>query len=56
MIVSSYEGGGLHGHPEIIMTNNEYFAVAKDVFTAPANPGAMPTVIAGMVAAQIAET
>jgi hypothetical protein len=28
MSVASYEGGGRHGHLGIIMTNEEYFAVA----------------------------
>jgi hypothetical protein len=32
MSVASYEGGGRHGHLGIIMTNEEYFAVAVDVF------------------------
>jgi hypothetical protein len=32
MSVESYEGGGCHGHLDIIMTNEEYFAVAVDVF------------------------
>jgi hypothetical protein len=39
MSVASYEGGGRHGHPGIIMTNEEYFAVAVDVFPVPNNPG-----------------
>jgi hypothetical protein len=32
MSVASYEGGGRHGHLGIIMTNEEYFAIAVDVF------------------------
>jgi hypothetical protein len=39
MSVASYEGGGRHGHLGIIMTNEEYFATAVDVFPVPANPG-----------------
>jgi hypothetical protein len=38
MSVASYEGGGRHGHLGIIMTNEEYFAVAVDVFPIPNNP------------------
>jgi hypothetical protein len=38
--VSSYKGGGLHGHLGTIMTNEEYFEVATYVFPAPANPEA----------------
>jgi hypothetical protein len=32
MSVASYEGGGRHRHLGIIMTNEEYFAIAVDVF------------------------
>jgi hypothetical protein len=39
MRVSSYEVDGLHDHLGIIMMDDEYFAVAKDVFPAPTNPG-----------------
>jgi hypothetical protein len=39
MSVASYEGGGRHGHLVIIMTSEEYFAIAVDVFPVPANPG-----------------
>jgi hypothetical protein len=42
MSVSLYEGGGRHDHLGLIMTNDEYFALATDVFTAPENPGATP--------------
>jgi hypothetical protein len=56
MSVASYEGGGRHGHLGIIMTNEEYFAIAVDVFTVPANPGPSAAVVAGMTAAVIAET
>jgi hypothetical protein len=55
MSVSSYVGGVRHGHLGIIMTNEEYFAVAADVFPVPDNPGASPEVVVGMTAAVIAE-
>jgi hypothetical protein len=35
MSVSSFVGGGRHGHLGIIMTNEEYFAIAADVFPIP---------------------
>jgi hypothetical protein len=54
--VASYEGGGRHGHLGIIMTNEEYFAVAVDVFPVPNNPGPSAAVVAGMTTAVIAET
>jgi hypothetical protein len=38
MSVASYEGGGRHGHLGIIMTNEEYFAIAVDVFPVPNTP------------------
>jgi hypothetical protein len=56
MSVASYEGGGRHGHLVIIMTNEEYFAIAVDVFPVPYNPGPSAAVVAGMTAAVIAET
>jgi hypothetical protein len=56
MSVTSYEGGCRHGHLGIIMTNEEYFAVAVDVFPVPSNPGPSAAVVAGMTAAVIAET
>jgi hypothetical protein len=56
MSVASYEGGGRHGHLGIIMNNEEYFAIAVDVFPVPANPGPSAAVVAGMTAAVIAET
>jgi hypothetical protein len=56
MSVASYEGGGRHGHLGIIMTNEEYLAVAVDVFPIPNNPGPSAAVVAGMTAAVIAET
>jgi hypothetical protein len=55
MSVSSYVGGGHHGHLGIIMTNEEYFAIAADVFPLPDNPGASPKVVAGMTATVIVE-
>jgi hypothetical protein len=55
MVVASYRGGR-HGHLGIIMTNEEYFAIAVDVFPVPANPGPSAAVVAGMMAAVIAET
>jgi hypothetical protein len=54
--VASYEGGGRHGHLGIIMTNEEYFAVAVDVFPVPNNPGPSAAVVADMTAAVITET
>jgi hypothetical protein len=56
MSVASYEGGGRHGHLGIIMTNEEYFAIAVDVFPVPANPGPSAAVVVGMTAAVNAET
>jgi 6-pyruvoyl-tetrahydropterin synthase len=55
MSVSSYVGGGRHGHLGIIMTNEEYFAIAADVFPAPNNPWASAEVVVGMTAAEITE-
>jgi hypothetical protein len=55
MSVSSYVGGGRHGHLGIIMTNEEYFSIAANVFPLAANPGASPKAVAGMTAAVIAE-
>jgi hypothetical protein len=54
--VASYKGGGRHGHLGIIMTDEEYFAIAVDVFSLPNNPGPSAAVVAGMTAAVIAET
>jgi hypothetical protein len=56
MSVTSYEGGGRHGHLGIIMANEEYFAVEVDVFPVPKNPGPSAAVVAGTAAAVIAET
>jgi hypothetical protein len=55
MSVSSYVGGGRHGHLGIITTNEEYFSIAANVFPLPDNPGASPEVVAGTTAAVIAE-
>jgi hypothetical protein len=56
MSVASYEGGGRHGNLGIIMTNEEYFAAAIDVFPVPANPGPSAAVVAGMMASVIDDT
>jgi hypothetical protein len=56
MSVSSYVGGGRHRHLDIIITNEEYFVIAVDVFPLPANPGPSAAVVAVMTAAVIAET
>jgi hypothetical protein len=53
--VSSYEGGGKHGHLGIIKTNAEYFAVTTDVLLSPKNLGPAATIVVGMTAVQIAE-
>jgi hypothetical protein len=37
------------------MMNEEYFAIASDIFPLPDNPGASPEVVAGMTAAVIAK-
>jgi hypothetical protein len=55
MSVVSYKGGGRHGHLGIIMTNEEYFAIAVDVFPVPNNPVPSAAVVVGMTAAVIAE-
>jgi hypothetical protein len=39
MSVSSYVGGGRHGHLGIIMMYEEYFTIAADVLRVPDNPG-----------------
>jgi hypothetical protein len=48
MSIMSYKGGGCHGHLRIIMTNEEYFDAAVDVFPVPNNPGPSAAVVAGM--------
>jgi hypothetical protein len=55
MSISSYEGGGQHGHLGIVMTNAEYFAVATDVFLPPENHGPAATIVTGMRGVQLAE-
>jgi hypothetical protein len=55
MSISSYKGRGRHGHLGIIMTNEEYFAIAVNVFPVPINPGPSAAVVMGMMAAVIAE-
>jgi uncharacterized protein YukE len=56
MSVASYEDGDRHGHLRKIMTNEEYLAIAVDVFSMPNNPGPSAAVVAGMTAVVIAET
>jgi hypothetical protein len=56
MSVASYEGGGRHGNLGIIMTNEEYFAIAVEVFPVPNNPGPPAAVVAVTTAAVIVET
>jgi hypothetical protein len=56
MSIASYEGGDRHGHLIIIMTNEESFAIAVDVFPVLSNPGPSATVVAGMMVAVVAET
>jgi hypothetical protein len=55
MSVASYEAGGRQGHLGIVMTNKEYFAIAVDVFPVPNNSGPSAAVVAGMMAAVLAE-
>jgi hypothetical protein len=54
MSVSSYVGGGRHGHLGIIMTHEECFAIAADVFPVPISPGASAEAMMGMTAEVIA--
>jgi hypothetical protein len=56
MSVASYECGGRHEHLCIIMTNEEFFTIAVDVFPSAHNPGPSDAVVAGMTAAVLAET
>jgi hypothetical protein len=56
MSVASYKGGGRHGHLGILITNEEYFAVAVVIFAITNNPGPSAAVVAGMTEAVIAET
>jgi hypothetical protein len=55
MSVSSYEGGGRHGHLGLLMTNDEYFDLAKDIFIPPENPGATPEIANNATETQITE-
>jgi hypothetical protein len=55
MSVASYEGGGHHGRLGMLLTNEEYFAIAVDVFLVPNNPGPSAAVVAGMTTAAISE-
>jgi hypothetical protein len=55
MSFSSYEGEGCHDHLGLIMINDEYFALAMDVYTAPDNPVATPVHPENATAARIAE-
>jgi hypothetical protein len=55
MNVLSYKGVGRHGHLGLIITNDEYFALAMDVFPAPDNPGATAVHPENATAARIAE-
>jgi hypothetical protein len=56
MSVSSYVGGGRHGHLGIIITQEEYFAIAANFFTVPNSPGASAEVVEVIMATVIAET
>jgi hypothetical protein len=56
MSVSSYVGGGHHGHLGIIMTSEEYCAIAADIFPVLNNTGASPEVVVGMTTSVIAES
>jgi hypothetical protein len=56
MSVASYEGGDRHGHLGIIMTSEEYFVIAVDVFPVPNNPGPSSSVVAVMTTVVAAET
>jgi hypothetical protein len=56
MSVASYEGRGRHGHLGIIMTNEDYFAVAVDVFPVPNNPGPSAAFVVGITESVITET
>jgi hypothetical protein len=55
MSVASYEVGGRHGNLGIIITHEEYFTLAVNVFPIPNNPGPSAAVVAGMMAAVITE-
>jgi hypothetical protein len=55
MSVSSYVGGGSRRHLGKIMTKEEYFSIAADVFPVPDNPRASAEVVVDMSASVIAE-
>jgi hypothetical protein len=54
MSIPSYVYRSRNGHLRISMMNEEYFAIAADVFPVPDNPGALPEVVVGTTAAVIA--
>jgi hypothetical protein len=54
MSVASLKGDGRHGHLGIIMSNEEYLAIAVDIFPVPNNTGTSAAVVAGMMASVIA--
>jgi hypothetical protein len=56
MSVASCKGGGFHEHLGIIMTNEEYFDVAVDVFPVPNNTGPSAAVVIDMTSAVMAKT
>jgi hypothetical protein len=51
--IYAYKGGGRHGLLRIIITNDEYFSLVMDVFTALDNSGATPETPNNATAAQI---
>jgi hypothetical protein len=55
MSVSSYKGGGRHGHLGLILTNDEHLALARDIFPVLENRGATPVHANNATAAQTAE-
>jgi hypothetical protein len=55
MSVSSYEGLGRHGHLGLVMENDDYLALATEVFSAPKNHGATPVHPDNATAARITE-
>jgi hypothetical protein len=56
MSVASYKGGGCHERLGMIMTNEDYFDIAVDIFPVPNNHGPSAAVVADTTAAVIAET
>jgi hypothetical protein len=55
MSISSYEGGGLHCHLGIIMTNDEYVDVENGMFPPYPNSGTTATIVAGVTEVHIRE-